>query len=82
MGQCYDAMISKIGGYDHFTMEHYRNMCGLKASFFAAIYPIQVALVLCNRVNEKSFQIAADLLNDFGIMTQIHVSTSNCEQHV
>ncbi|CAK1590677.1 unnamed protein product [Parnassius mnemosyne] len=67
-----DIALQKSKDYSKFTMDTYNLTQTFKASYYCITSTIYMALILCNKATEESFQLVDDICNDVGIVFQIH----------
>lgn len=75
IGQHLDTMIPKAKDYSIFTQENYDKIIRYKCTYYCLEVPIMLALILCEKDTEETFQRVTHIVRDVGALYQMMVSS-------
>ncbi|XP_013137569.1 PREDICTED: farnesyl pyrophosphate synthase 2-like [Papilio polytes] len=71
IGQHLDTMIPKAKDYSLFTQENYNKIIRYKCTYYCLEVPIMLALILCEKDTEETFQRVTHIVRDVGALYQM-----------
>ncbi|KPJ18335.1 Farnesyl pyrophosphate synthase 1 [Papilio machaon] len=71
IGQYLDNTISKAKDISLYTLENYNKIIRYKCTYYCLEIPIMLALILCEKDNEPTFERIRDIVRDVGALYQM-----------
>ncbi|XP_045537600.1 farnesyl diphosphate synthase-like [Papilio machaon] len=78
IGQHLDAILSRSKDYSLFTQENYDNVVKYKCTYYTMKLPLMLAMILADRADDASYELAENLCRDVGALFQMKNDFMDC----
>ncbi|KPJ12445.1 Farnesyl pyrophosphate synthase 1 [Papilio machaon] len=78
IGQHLDAILSRSKDYSLFTQENYDTVVKYKCTYYTMKLPLMLAMILADRADDASYELAENLCRDVGALFQMKNDFMDC----